>query len=200
MISFHRSSTRRRAQRIAGEANRKVSAHRSRKQIIIAVIIFAIIATVAGFHAHRVLAAQIPDDMPSNSTWVLTGHDRNSNAKLGLWFACWKSTTVRADHCRITNETGTVQYDGDMLPLAVNRPLDDADLQFAKIDPEKIWVRGVNDGAPVPVLALADGTQLVPVSDREGLEKRFADGDWVDGLEPGRPLTTNAPARPEDNQ
>ena len=195
MISFH---GKRSAVHIARDAERKenrlASTKRAHKQLFIAGAIFAVVIAAASWHAHRVLAARTPDDMPASSIWILTGHSRDSNTKLGLWIGCWKSDVVRADHCRITNEIGTVQYDGDMLPLGFNRVIDDSDLQFAKVDPERIWVRGVNDGAPVPVLTLADGTQLVPVSDREGLQKRLAAGAWVDGMETSSPLATNAPA------
>jgi hypothetical protein len=188
MMSFHRFISSRTAHLIETEdkLNEKRIAYaiRERKQMLIAGAIFLIIATAAILHTRRVLKAQVPTNMPANSSWLLTGHDHDSNAKLGLWFACWQSTTTAADHCRITDERGGVQYDGDMLPLAADsRVVETSQLQFASLDPEKLWVQGAGDGVPVPVLPLANGTLLVPVSDRAGLQMRLARGEWQDGLQ-----------------
>jgi hypothetical protein len=190
MMSFHRFN--RSAHQIAKEDKRNEKrialAIRERKQLLLAAAVFVLVIAAAGLHTHRVLAAHIPDDMPANSSWILTGHDRDNNDKLGLWIGCWKSTAAAVDHCRIADERGTLQYDGDMLPLAIHPAVvEDKDLEFAKLDPENLWVRGVNYDMPVPVLPLADGTQLVPVSDREGLRKRLDDGNWLDGLQPALP-------------
>jgi hypothetical protein len=189
MMSSYRFNSSRSAQQIEKEAERKEKrialASRERKQLFLAAAVFVIIVAAASFHAHRVLAARTPADMPINSTWILTGHNRDNNDKLGLWIGCWKKTAAPVDHCRIADERGALQYDGDMLPLAIHPAVvEDKDLNFAKLDPEDLWVRGVNYDLPVPVLPLADGTQLVPISDREGLRRRLDDGDWLDGLEP----------------
>ena len=45
----------------------------------------------------------------------------------------------------------------------------------------------MNYDLPVPVLQLANGTQLVPISDRDGLQKRLARGEWDAGLQPAFP-------------
>ena len=168
---------------------KKARAAHARKRALLSIAVFAVIVGAASWHAHRVLAAHTPNDMPANSRWILTGRDRVSNDKMGLWVACWKSTIKEADHCRITDEKGTSQFDGDMLPLAAKQgAVPDKELQLAaKIDPGRIWVRGVNYDLPVPVIPLANGTQLVPVADRAGLEKRLADDAWDEGLQPALP-------------
>jgi hypothetical protein len=190
MFPFHyidaRTAERRAALKARTAGERRIRAARNRKRAVIVTAIAAIVVIGASFHARYALAAHMPNDMPVNSRWILTGHVRDTNEKLGLWVGCWKSAFV--DHCRIADERGTVEYDGDMLPLAIHPAVvEDKDLQFAKIDPERLWIRGVHDDLPVPVLPLADGTQLVPVSDREGLQKRLADGEWLESMEPARP-------------
>lgn len=192
MLPFHyvdvHTMERRAAMRAHRAAERRIKAKRARRQAVIVTALAAIVVIAASFHTRHILAAHTPNDMPVNSRWILTGHTRDTNEKLGLWIGCWKNTTATVDHCRIADERGTVQYDGDMLPLAIHPAVvEDKDLQFAKIDPEHLWIRGVHDDLPVPVLPLADGTQLVPVSDREGLQRRLVAGEWLDGMEPARP-------------
>jgi len=193
MIPVHyfnkRIAERRAAQeaRIA-EQNRSRAQH-ARKRAVLVIALAALVILAASLRAHRVLAAHTPNDMPANSRWILTGRDAHNNDKLGLWVACWKSTIKEVDHCRITNENGTTEFDADMLPLSANQgAVADKNLQLAaKINPGRIWVRGVNYDLPVPVLQLANGTRLVPISDREGLQKRLARGEWNDGLQPAFP-------------
>jgi len=180
---------RRAAQRAVTAEERRVQAKRARRRAVLVTAIAAVLVIAASFHAHRVLAAHTPSDMPANSRWILTGRDPISNDKLGLWIGCWKSTIKEVDHCRITNEKGVAEFDGDMLPLAAHHgAVPDRNLHLAtKIKPNELWVRGVNYDLPVPVLPLANGTQLVPVSDREGLQERFASGAWGEGMEPAQP-------------
>jgi len=191
MISVHRISTTRTAYHIEQEAKlnekRVASARSARKFLAIAAVVFAAVIGAASLHAHRVLAAHVPNNMPENSKWILTGRSRTNYDKLGLWFACWQSTAIKADHCRITDESGNVHFDGDMLPLSGRSVVADKDLQFAELDPERLWVRGASSDMPVPVLPLANGTQLVPVADRPGLQKRLASGQWSEGLRPALP-------------
>jgi len=193
MVPVHyfdqRTAKRRAAQeaRIA-EQNRTLS-QRARKRAAIVITLAAFVILAASLRAHRVLAAHTPNDMPANSRWILTGRDSHSFDKRGIWVGCWKSTIREVDHCRITDEKGYAQFDGDMLPLSANQgAVADKNLQLAaKINPGRIWVRGVNYDLPVPVLPLANGVQLVPISDREGLQKRLARGEWNDGLQPAFP-------------
>jgi len=168
---------------------RKLRAAQARKHAIVIITFAAFVILAASLHAHRVLAAHAPNDMPASSRWILTGRDAHSYDKRGLWIACWKSTIKEVDHCRITDEKGNAEFDGDMLPLTANQDaVPDKNLKLvAKIDPGKIWVRGVNYDLPVPVLQLANGTQLVPISDRDGLQKRLARGEWDAGLQPAFP-------------
>jgi len=164
-------------------------AGRSRRRILIAGLAVACVIGIASLRAHYVLAAHTPNDMHANSRWIFTGRDSVSNNKLGLWIACWKSTIKEVDHCRITNEKGATQFDSDMLPLSPRQgAVADRNLQLAaKIDPAKLWVRGASYDRPVPVLPLANGTQLVPIADREGLQKRLAHGKWNESLQPTSP-------------
>jgi hypothetical protein len=187
------------AQRAVTAEERSIQAKRARRRAVFVTAIAAVIVIAASFHAHRVLAAHTPNDMPANSRWILTGRDRASNDKLGLWIGCWKSTIKEVDHCRITNEKGIAEFDGDMLPLTARHgAVPDRNLQLAaKIKPDEIWVRGVNYDLPVAVLPLADGTLLVPVSDREGLQKRLASGAWDEGMEPAQPTIAEDPVTAE---
>jgi len=167
---------------------RKARAAQARKRAALMIVVAAFVILAASLRAHHVLAAHTPNDMPANSRWILTGRDTHSYDKRGLWIACWKSTIKEVDHCRITDEKGVAEFDGDMLPLAANQTvIADRDMHLGKIIPGRIWVRGVNYDLPVPVLPLVNGVQLVPVSDRDGLQKRLARGEWDDGLQPAFP-------------
>jgi len=157
----------------------------SRRFALIAIAIGAVIIGAATMRSHYVLAAKAPGDMPGNSLWVFTGRDANTNVKQGLWAACWLTPTETSDHCRITDQGGATQFDGDMLPLKAGQAaVADKDLQIVAIDPSRLWIAGVDSNLPVPLLALTNGVQLVPVWAREGLQKRLARGEWQKGLRP----------------
>ena len=167
------------------KAKISLSSREARRFALITIAIAAVIIAVASSRAHFKLAAHTPGDMPANARWLFTGRDAETNAKVGLWVACWLSPTQMADHCRITDQSGGAQFDGDMLPLNAAQPVvADKDLQIAAIDPSTLWVRGMHGDLPVPMLLLNNGTHLVPVADREGLQKRMARGDWQTGLHP----------------
>jgi len=154
----------------------------SRRFGMIALAIAVVLIGAASLRSHFVLLAKAPGDMPANAQWLLTGRDANTNMKLGLWVACWTTPTKTADHCRITDQDGAAQFDGDMLPLKAGAPVvEDKDLHIATIDPSTLWVSGVDSKQPVPLLALTNGVQLVPVWAREGLQKRMATGEWKSG-------------------
>jgi len=170
------------------EAKRGMSAKDARIRAGFVLALAAYFLFAISLHEHAVLAARRPVDMPSSSRWVLTGRDSHSFDKQGLWIGCWKSTVRDIDHCRITDQDGTSEFDGDMLPMAGNNAVPDNGLQLpGKIDANHIWVRGVNHDLPVPVITLANGMQLVPITDREGLQRRLARGEWEDGFVPQFP-------------
>jgi len=151
----------------------------SRKFGLIALAIAVILIGAATLRSHFVLAAKAPGDMPGNSQWLFTGRDANTNVKLGLWVACWMTPTQTADHCRITDQNGGAQFDGDMLPLKAGQPaVADKDLKIVALNPATLWISGVDSDQPVPLLALTNGVQLVPIWAREGLQKRMASGEW----------------------
>ncbi len=158
-----------------------------RKWAILACVLLVFTAGAVALNAHYRLTPHPPQDMPTNSLWIQTGRDRATYERIGLWAACWKSAVKPVDHCRITDQIGTASFDGDMLPLNSTQPLADQELKLGVIDPAHLWVRGVNRDMPVPVLPLANRTLLVPVSDRDGLQRRMALGQWSDGLDPARP-------------
>ncbi|HXB62660.1 MAG TPA: hypothetical protein VNU94_07425 [Acidobacteriaceae bacterium] len=154
----------------------------ARRFALVSITVAIVVITLASSRSHYKPAAHPPNDMPANSRWLTTGRDPDTNAKIGLWAACWMSPGHTADHCRITDQTGSAQFDGDMLPLKARQPAVAQDLRLAAIDPATLWVRGVHSDLPVPMLLLADGTRLVPASDLEGLQNRMARGEWQDGL------------------
>jgi hypothetical protein len=165
------------------ERKLSLDSRQARRFGVVGILIGAIVIGLATSRAYFKPPMRPPVDMPDASHWLLTGHDVDNNAKLGLWAACWLNQTQTADHCRITNQNGLAQYDGDMLPLNAHQPVVAAkDLRLAPIDPKTLWIRGVHGDIPVPILTLANGTKLVPVTDREGLQNRIARGDWRSGL------------------
>ncbi len=159
-----------------------VSSRQARRFALICIGVAVIVITMASTRSHYKPPTLPPNDMPAGSRWLITGRDPDTNARIGLWAACWINPSGTADHCRITDQTGSAQFDGDMLPLKAHQPAVPQDLRLAQIDPATLWMRGVHSDLPVPMLLLADGTQLVPASDLEGLRNRMARGEWQDGL------------------
>jgi hypothetical protein len=159
-----------------------LDSRQARRFALVSIAIAAVVIALAGSRAHYKLTAHTPSDMPANSRWLFTGRN-GTNQKLGLWAACWLDPTQAADHCRIADQEGTAQFDGDMLPLKAHQSaVANKDLKLAAIDPATLWIRGVHGDLPVPMLLLTNGTQLVPVSDLEGLRNRVARGEWQSGL------------------
>ncbi len=117
---------------------------------------------------------RVPADMPANSKFLQTGFNVSDGEPLGSWIACSLHEADNLDWCRVTDQKGTVVYQGDFLPLNSTRPLSNDQLTVANLNPKKMWVKGPVESGPVPVILLAGGNVLVPSADRDALIQRWA--------------------------
>ncbi len=116
----------------------------------------------------------VPRDMPANAKFLQSGFDVATNEPQGDWVACSLHSADGLDWCRVTDQKGTVLYEGDFLPVNSTQPVGDDQLQVAGANPRKIWVKGPVEGGPVPAIPLTSGSVLVPASDRYALMQRWA--------------------------
>jgi hypothetical protein len=114
--------------------------------------------------------------MPSDSRFVQSGYDLQRNEPEGDWISC--STTSPyghdADYCRVTDNHGTVIFQGDFMPVRGSQPVAPGRLQVAAMDADKLWVEGPAEESPVPVITLTNGAILVPADDSDALADRWA--------------------------
>ena len=125
------------------------------------------------WHA-RGAGVAVPKDMPSNAKFLQSGFEVSTNEPLGNWVACSLHPAESVDWCRVTDQKGTVVYQGDFLPVNSTQPLPDAELIVMSANPKKIWVHGPVEDGPVPAIPLTSGSVLVPASDRYALMQRWA--------------------------
>jgi hypothetical protein len=116
----------------------------------------------------------VPRDMPANAKFLQTGFDVSDGEPLGTWIACSLHQADGLDWCRVTDQKGTVVYQGDFLPVNGTRALGNEELTVASINPKKMWVHGPVESGPVPAILLTSGNMLVPAADRDALLQRWA--------------------------
>jgi hypothetical protein len=121
----------------------------------------------------RVLEASVPPDMPADARFLVSGYNVDQNERQGNWVACTLDSANNTNWCRVTDAHGSVVFEGAYLPLPGSEPIPAAKLRIANVNPRRMWVLGPSERLPVPVIALEDGTLLVPASDREALIARW---------------------------
>ena len=137
---------------------------------------FAIVAlSLIVYRQSRVaLHAAVPSDMPREARFVQTGYDASSNEPLGQWIACQTSSQQPGDWCRVTDQNGSVVFEGLFLPIDSAAPVPQEHLVIGRIDRNRLWTSGPAEQSPVPVIPLTDGQTLVPVADRLLLIARWS--------------------------
>ncbi|SNT27157.1 hypothetical protein SAMN05421770_106227 [Granulicella rosea] len=140
----------------------------------LAIVTFGVLSAVIVInHADSAMHASIPQDMPANAKFEQSGFNLNRNEATGNWIACRPELSENGDWCRVTDQKGTVVFQGNFLPVDSNRVVPSSELQIATVDPEKMWVKGPVEQGPVPVISLANGKVLVPAEDRTALNDRW---------------------------
>ena len=103
-----------------------------------------------------------------------SGYDVSHLEPRGNWVACGIDSEQQTNWCRVTDARGEVVYEGDYLPLRSQAPLSLTSIRLGYAAPDRLWVRGPDEGSPVPVIPLASGDVLVPAADRDALAARWA--------------------------
>jgi hypothetical protein len=132
------------------------------------------VTVLVGYQARIALSAALPSDMPRSARFSQAGYDVATNQPLGQWVACHPSPEQSADWCRVTDQRGSVVFEGLFLPVDSPDPVLSGQLKLASIDEARLWTFGPAEQAPVPVIPLEDGQRLVPVADRLALLTRWA--------------------------
>jgi hypothetical protein len=138
-------------------------------------LLFAALLVFIAYRARTALHATLPPDMPASSRFVATGYDIADNESLGLWIACRPDLQQPSDWCRVTDQRGTVVFEGQFLPVDSPQPVPAAKLVIAPVDKATLWTSGPAEQSPVPVIPLEDGQRLVPAADRLAFLTRWAD-------------------------
>ena len=125
-------------------------------------------------HAIRATNAALPSDMPRDAHFLASGFDIATSEAQGNWIACRVNPEQATDWCRVTDQKGSVVFQGDYLPADSPIAVSADELQVANVRPDRIWVRGPVEQGPVPVIALTNGKVLVPAADREALDQRWS--------------------------
>jgi hypothetical protein len=125
-------------------------------------------------HGDMAIHPELPKDMPKGAHFVQSGYDVSRLEAKGDWIACSTDSAQNTDFCRVTDQRGTVVYQGDFLPLHSSEPVAAEDLEVAQMDADRLWVQGPAEKGPVPVIPLANGTLLVPADDNEALADRWS--------------------------
>jgi len=120
------------------------------------------------------LLAAVPPNMPPDARFVQTGYDLEQNERLGQWIVCREDAAANADWCRVTSQKGDVVFEGQFLPLSSPDRVPASQLGIGQLDGRRLWTAGPAEQAPVPVIPLANGQVLVPVSDRIAIAERWA--------------------------
>jgi hypothetical protein len=147
-------------------------------------ILVAAVMVLAIRHGAAALGPSRPNDMPGDSQFVVSGYDLLHNEPKGDWIVCRPDLPEGANFCRVTDSRGTVIFQGDFLPVAGNRAVQQPNLRIASADLDRLFVRGPAEGGLVPVIPLADGRLLVPAADSVALANRWAkDPDELQRIE-----------------
>jgi len=131
-------------------------------------------AVLAVRHGADALHPTIPKDMPRNAQFVRSGYDLQRNEPKGNWVSCTADSPDATDFCRVTDNHGTVLYQGDFMPVSGAAQVPASELRLATMDSENLWIEGPAEAFPVPAIALANGEMLVPADDSDALADRWA--------------------------
>lgn len=141
---------------------------------LLAILAIVAVTLLIADQARLALHAALPSNMPGTARFVQTGYDVATNEALGQWIGCRPSPQQSSDWCRVTDQRGSVVFEGQFLPVDSTALVPVEGLQFAPIDKGRLWTYGPAEQAPVPVIPLANGQLLVPVADRPALLTRWA--------------------------
>ena len=145
-----------------------------RRKTLLTMLAAAALSLFIAHQARIALRAAVPRDMPPSARFVQTGYDIATNEPLGQWIACRPSASQAADWCRVTDQIGTVVFEGYFLPVDSSSPVPAERLAVGPIDRTRLWTSGPAEQAPVPIIPLEDGQLLVPAADRLPLIARWA--------------------------
>jgi hypothetical protein len=138
----------------------------------------AAFAALVGLTAQRAFHATPPTDMPASARFVSNGYDQATAEPTGNWVACRpraQQDAAPADWCRVTDQRGSVIFEGKFLPTDSPAPVPSTALTIGELSQHPLWTKGPTEAVPVPIIPLKDGQILVPEADRSLLLNRWAE-------------------------
>jgi hypothetical protein len=121
-----------------------------------------------------------PPTLPANAIYIETGVvPFKLRSTPGKWLGCWYDPTDQADHCKITDENGKLEYEDIFLPYKGQAPIPQNALIFDSQRTGNLWTGSYEKGIRVPVIYLTDGQILLPKTDFEEIKRKTQ--FWVDG-------------------
>ena len=143
----------------------------ARKLALVSLITAGVVLTV--FHGATALRPSLPKDMPGDSEFVQSGYDLQHNEPMGDWVSCTANSSEDTDFCRVTDNHGTVIYQGDFMPVLGSEKVPASQLRLASMDSKNLWVEVPAEALSVPAIELTNGQTLVPADDSYVLADRW---------------------------
>ena len=101
----------------------------------------------------------------------------------GDWIDCWFDQHQQIDRCKITDETGKLEFEDVFVPYEGQSPVPQDRLRFAQ-GTGSIWTGTYENHLRYPLIYLTDGEILLPRSD---FQKAKETTDWAEGKHDKRP-------------
>ena len=145
----------------------------------IVIVSFVAICWGASWLQHKQVASEpstgqhAPSDVAAGATFGKSGAGSTGSQSKGQWVSCHEDSARETDWCQVTDQSGTILYKGDFLPVGEVHRVPQARLLIGHFDSANGWVDGPNESLPVPVVPLLDGTLLVPADDSIDLKARW---------------------------
>lgn len=104
-----------------------------------------------------------PPILPANAIYIEIGVvPFKLRSTPGKWLGCWYSPTDQADHCKITDENGKLEFEDVFLPYAGQEPVPTSALALDSHRTGRLWTGSYEKGIRVPVIYLTNGQILLP--------------------------------------
>jgi len=100
----------------------------------------------------------------------------------GDWIKCWFDERDRADHCRLTDDKGKLEFEDVFLSYEGQPPLPQSALVFDTRRTGRTWAGTYEKGTRFPIVYLTNGEILLPKTEYEKSRRTV---DWLTGKRDG---------------
>lgn len=120
-----------------------------------------------------------PASLSSNALYIEKGVvPFKLSSTPGDWLDCWFDEHEQVDRCKMTDESGKLEFEDVFLPYEGQSPLLQDKLVFDTRRTGHVWTGSYEKGTRIPVVYLSDGEILLPRSEYEKAKQTV---DWSKG-------------------